>query len=276
MSDETVKTDQPIDPMEMSLEDFQKALSDEPVDIGEASAEQVSVEEGTEEPLPPETGTEEETPGPDEELFEIVYKGEVKKLPKTKIKELAQKGFSYHEDMNRIAKQKKIVKLIEEDEEIGKLVNDYVVNRAKPKLAKLDEYDSEEAWLSENLKRLQKAEKFAKVQQPNPGQDIIEFFRDKDPENYERVLLAISQQADNLTVAEYKKANSSLEGLEELYDKTKRSMATNTTGQEGAPRQTFRVRSGGGDPPRTTQTTSKVWELSSKDFEKMLQEARGY
>ena len=127
-----------VDPMDLSAEDFAK-----------------SVEELIDVPEPTEVeSTEAEPVQKSDETFEIVYKGETKKLSREEIKNLAQKGFSYHQDMNRIASKKKLVSLIEEDEEIGKLVDDYVRNRAKPKVTKLEDYPSEEEWLSDNIKRI--------------------------------------------------------------------------------------------------------------------------
>ena len=255
------------DPMELSAEEFQESIAE----LTTAAPEEP--EEGFTPGDFPEEETEEEKPKKDEELFEIVYKGEVKKLTRDKVKELAQKGFSYHADMNRIAPHKKIVQLIEEDEEIGKMVNNYVAERAKPKTSKLDDFDTEEAWLEDNLKRMRKAEKFSQVKPPSPGQEIIEFFRDKDPENYEKVLTALGEHANQLTVAEYKKVNESMEELEAFYDEVKGKVIN---GVSSKPKQTFRTRSGGGAPPRADKSSPKAWEMSSKDFNQMIQKVKGY
>ena len=270
------QTEQEIkDPMDLSAEEYEATVSElisTPQDeVEEVDEEQQLAElESTDEP-DVETKTEES----DEELFEIVYKGEVKKLPRSKVKELAQKGFSYHADMNRIAPHKKIVELIESDEEIGKMVNDYVAERVKPKMTRLDDYESEEAWLEDNLKRQRKAEKFSQVQPPSPGQEIIAFFRDKDPENYETVLKAIGEHAEQLTVAEYKKINESMEELEAYYDRIKDKVVSGST-SSSKPKQTFRTRSGGGAPPRPSKSDQKAWEMSSKDFNQMIQKVKGY
>lgn len=249
-----------VDPMDLSAEDFAKSVEElidapEPTEVESIEAE------------PVQKSTE-----PDE-TFEIVYKGETKKLSREEIKNLAQKGFSYHQDMNRIASKKKLVSLIEEDEEIGKLVDDYVRNRAKPKVTKLEDYSSEEEWLSDNIKRINKAEKYAKQTQSNPGQEIIEFFRMKDPENYEKVLVEVAKQANDLTVNEYIKVNSSMEELERFYDTVKGRLANP---EASKPKQTFRMKSGGGEVSRPKENSTKVWELSAKDFNKAISEARGY
>ena len=154
-----------VNPMDLSKEEYQEQVS--------KLVNEEPIVEVTEEPVIPELDepdiTDEsdqddisESTEPEEDLFEIVYKGEVKKLPKDKMIELAQKGFSYHSDMNRIAPHKKLVTLIEEDEEISTLVNDYLLKRAKPTTSKLEDFDTEEAWLEDNLERRQKAEKFKK------------------------------------------------------------------------------------------------------------------
>lgn len=248
-----------VDPMDLSTEDFAKSV-EKLIDVPEPT-----------EPEPTEVEPEQKS----DETFEIVYKGETKKLSREEIKNLAQKGFSYHQDMNRIASKKKLVSLIEEDEEIGKLVDDYVRNRAKPKVTKLEDYPSEEEWLSDNIKRINKAEKYAKQAQTqsNPGQEIIEFFRMKDPENYEKVLVEVAKQANDLTVNEYTKVNSSMEELERFYDTVKGRLANP---EASKPKQTFRMKSGGGEVSRPKENNTKVWELSSKDFNKAISEARGY
>lgn len=246
-----------VDPMDLSTEDFAKSV-EKLIDVPEPT-----------EPEPTEVEPEQKS----DETFEIVYKGETKKLSREEIKNLAQKGFSYHQDMNRIASKKKLVSLIEEDEEIGNLVDDYVRNRAKPKVTKLEDYPSEEEWLSDNIKRINKAEKYAKQTQTNPGQEIIEFFRMKDPDNYEKVLVEVAKQANDLTVNEYTKVNSSMEELERFYDTVKGRIANP---EASKPKQTFRMKSGGGEVSRPKENNTKVWELSSKDFNKAISEARGY
>ena len=170
----------PTDPMDLSSEEYERSISDLMGTLPEDAEQETELT--TE--LTTELGAEQETEVPDveedvvvkdveqdtEELFEIVYKGEVQKLPRNKVIELAQKGFSYHSDMNRIAPHKKLVTLIESDEEISKLVDNYVSERANPKTSKLDDFDTEEAWLEDNLKRQKAAEKFSQVKSATPGQ----------------------------------------------------------------------------------------------------------
>ena len=275
----------PTDPMDLSSEEYERSISDlmstPPEDVVIKDVEQ-EIEQETDVPdvpdIPDVPDVAEDVVVKDveqdaEELFEIVYKGEVQKLPRDKVIELAQKGFSYHSDMNRIAPHKKLVTLIEGDEEISTLVNDYVSERAKPTTSKLDDFDTEEAWLDDNLKRQKAAEKFSQAE-PTPGQEIIEFFRDKDPENYEKVLGALGDHANQLTMADYQKINGSMDELEKFYDNVKSKVVTETPVVK--PKQTFRTRSGGGAPPRQTSTKQKAWEMSSKDFNKMIQTVKGY
>lgn len=250
-----------VDPMELSDEEYQKSIAD------------LSGQEETEEVVEPVIlGQEEET----EDLFEIVYKGEVQKVTRDKVIELAQKGYSYHTDMNKIAPHKKLVKLIESDEEIGNIVNEYVKNRAKPKMSKLEDFESEEAWLEDNLQRQKKAEKFKEIHEASPGQEVIEFFRNKDPKNYEKVLSALSEHANQLTVAEYDKINHDMDKLEEFYDVVKQKVLSVGISDPTRPAPSFRSRSGGGAPPRTKGTEPKAWEMSSKDFNKIIQKVKGY
>lgn len=276
MPEQTEQTEQEEikDPMDLSAEEYEASVSElistpqDEVDEEVDEEQKLIALESTDEPE-----VETKTTESDEELFEIVYKGEVKKLPRSKVKELAQKGFSYHADMNRIAPHKKIVELIESDEEIGKMVNDYVAERVKPKTTRLDDYESEAAWLEDNLKRQRKAEKFSQIAKPSPGQEIIAFFRDKDPEHYETVLKAVGEHAEQLTVAEYKKINDSMDELEAYYDRIKEKVISGTSSK---PKQTFRTRSGGGAPPRQSKSGQKAWEMSSKDFNQMIQKVKGY
>jgi hypothetical protein len=280
------------DPMALDTDDYEKTKAkllsqefetEEPVDTESESTESESTEseeqesaEDFEDILLDDTSSDDENTKDlkADDTFEIIYKGERKQLTKDKVIELAQKGFSYHADMNRIAPHKKIVTLIEEDEDLANLVNNYVEERAKPKTSKLEDFDSEEAWLEDNLKRVKKAEQFAQVQPPSPGQEIIEFFQTKDPENYEKVLGSMGQYAERLSVAEYKKINESMEELEKFYDNVKQQVIS--TPVKTRPKQTFRARSGGGEPPRQEKSKPKVWEMSSKDFNKLIQKVKGY
>jgi chemotaxis protein histidine kinase CheA len=270
------------DPMEMTKEEYDASISElinveqtEEPEAEEPEAEEPEAEEPeAEEPEAEEPEAEEpevEEPETDEQLFEIMYKGKKHKLTREKMTELAQKGFSYHTDMNRIAPHKKLVTLIESDEEISKIVNNYVAERAKPKVSKMEDFDTEEEWLEDNLTRRQKAAKFAQVKSSTPGQEIIDFFRTKDPENYEKVLTAVGSEASQLTVAEYEEINKSMVKLEEFYDKVKAKISAPVK-----PKPTFRARSGGGVLPRKTKGGKNAWELSSKDFNKLIQEVKGY
>jgi len=256
------------DPMDLSDEEYQKSVQE--------LTSQDSTETETPEPLVPELEDEqEEEEVKDEELFEIVYKGETQKVSREKIIELAQKGYSYHSDMNRIAPHKKLVKLIEGDQEIGNLVNDYVKNRAKPQTSKLEDFESEEAWLEDNLERQKKAEKFKEIHEATPGQEIVEFFRNKDPKNYEKVLSAVGQYANELTVKEYDAINHDMDKLEAFYEEVKVQVLSKGD-PTMRPSASFRSRSGGGAPPRTKKSEPKAWEMSSKDFNKIIQKVKGY
>ena len=189
--------------------------------------------------------------------------------------ELAQKGFSYHSDMNRIAPQKKLVTLIESDEKIGELVNDYVKERATPRTSKLEDFETEEAWLEDNLTKREDAKKFTNTSESTPQQEIIGFFMEKDPDHYEQVLTALGDHVGALSVNEYEVINSDMGKLEEFYDKVKEKVVNPSTGQV-KPKATFRARSGGGAPPRVAKSSKNAWEMSSKDFDKIISKVKGY
>lgn len=290
------------DPMELSPEEYEAeqqrllSLGDE---VTEETTEEVSEEtieyvEGTTE-VPEETveadieeTTEEVVEDVKEErLYDIQYKGQTKRLTEAEMTALAQKGFSYNSDMNKIREKKKIVTLIEADPEIGNLVDNYIKEKANPKIQKLDNFDTEEDWLQANITASQESAKYKEIQQkvqdPTPpgakeGTAVVNHLAERDPEHHKVVLSSMGKYASKLTKAQYDRVNTSVEALEEFYDAVKVEVLKGNPPQpiKTKPKPSFRIKSGGGTPPRQAKTEPKAWEMSSKDFNEVLRKAKGY
>ena len=228
----------------------------------------------------PET---EKTTESDESITEIVHNGQVHKFTKEKLIELAQKGFDYD---FKVGPHGKIVKMIEADPEIAKIVNERWQEKAtgtKPasgteegfKVKGIDEYESEAEWLQDNIKQAiefgQSQQTPVVQQQPARNTAVADALKMRDPEHSNMVIAAMPTYAAQLSVSDYGRIDSDMGALCQFYDfvKTKELAKTKSTPVKVST-PGFRVKSGGGDAPKTEGKQDVAWKLSRDDFQKQL------
>jgi len=238
---------------------------------------------------------EQTTPQPkDEELTEIVHNGQVFRLTKQELVNMAQKGFDYNRKMGP---HQKLVQLIEADPGVSKVVDDYIQGKFKQegepqfKPLPLTDYDSEEEWLKANLVKamgeMAPATKPVDTQPANvsnPADVIAEALFNRDTEHFHEVAPLLDNYAKKyLTVAEYNHINDprNRKDLFRFYDKVKEHLLSQRSSQPPTPRKEgerprFSAKPGGGEAPRKPDKTNVAWELPNDEFQKVLAKARGF
>jgi len=233
-----------------------------------------------------------------DDLTEIVHNGQVFRLTKQELVNLAQKGFDYNRKMGP---HQKLVQLIEADPGVSKVVNDYIQGKFKQegepqfKPLPLTDYDSEEEWLKANL--VKAMGEMAPPAQTAPAQTattdpaeaaanvIAEALFNRDTEHFHEVAPVLDTYARKyLTVAEYNHINDprNRKDLFRFYDKVKehllnqRSSASPPSPRSTEERPRFSAKPGGGEAPRKPDKTNVAWELPNDEFQKVLAKARGF
>lgn len=215
------------------------------------------------------------------ETFEIVHRGQVHKVTKEKLVELAQKGFDY--DV-KVGPHGKLVQLIDSDRGAADVLNDYIRSKysapieKKPSLKPMSEYDDERQWLEDNVKTIV-------AQQPKPqpvNQDPVSVMKAAiqayDPTGSFDVIPALADHAVRLSVRDSRTieeaaARGDMRPFFKFYDHVKAQLKPSLP----PPKQSFKMKSGGGEPPRTTDKQINAWDLPAKDFQAMLAKVKsGY
>jgi len=253
-------------------------------------ADKETKEEGGKKEAPKETPRFKlETPEPEKEsddngFTEIVHNGQVHRITKDKLIELAQKGFDYD---FKVGPHGKIVQMIDSDPEIAKIVSDHWEKKLsgdkeeKPsfKVKEIDDYDSETEWLQDNI---QNAIEFGKsqsapvVQQPARNTAVADALKMRDPEYCDKVISAMPNYASQLSVTDYQRIDSDMGALCQFYDFVKTQELAKTAAPTKVGTPGFRVRSGGGEAPKVAGKKSVAWNLSKDDFQKELNKIKGY
>jgi len=223
-----------------------------------------------------------------DDFVDIVHNGQVHKITKEKMIELAQKGFDYD---SKVGPHGKIAQMINTDPELTKMVDDYWRGKVKDdeaidnkfKVLSMDDYETEELWMQANMQSVyDKVKKDtpepAAPQPKNDESSSVTALRARDPENFERVYSKLSEYAEKLTVKDYRKVDSDLASLCKFYDFVKEQEGSKKDGGTSSAQKKpgFRVKSGGGDAPSSKGEDSPAWKLSKKDFQKQLDKIKGY
>jgi len=252
------------------------------------------------EPLQPETAPASEDED-SEDTIEIVYHGQVHRLTKEKIVNLAQKGFDYE---TKVGPHGKIVQMIEADPELAQIVaahwkkkTEGPTKEEKPgdeaqalEVKPMDEYDSEVDWLKDNLQGVvkllgataQKKGGDASTEATAPQQSpVATMLLTRDPKHFHHVMSKFPEYVGRLSVADYQRIDSDPAALCQFYDFVKdQEVEKLTTTSEGKPSSSnkppFKVKSGGGEAPRASDDVDAAWKLSNKDFETQLAKVKGY
>lgn len=225
----------------------------------------------------PETAEISPEDKPEDEKIEIVHNGQVYKLTKDKLVELAQKGFDYD---FKVGPHGKLAQMIDSDPGLSKVVDDYwqgkVVGDEKFEVKPLDNYESEEAWLADNLKRsLESAPRPQAAPQSSNNRTVSNALQMRDPEHFNMVLSKIPEYAKQLTVVDYQRIDSDMGALCQFYDFVKEQEIAKISKVRETKAPGFRVKSGGGESPKA-DSVSPAWKLSKEDFQKQLDRVKGY
>ena len=143
------------------MTDQAQAVESDPLErmIGILDEEEglTAAEAGTDEPEDEEQSAEddsEETTEEPEEWEEIEHNGEIKKLSKTEVKELAQKGFDYTQKTQQIAEERRVVEaeraFVRQQAELQAAFTDHIAD-AKAIQSQLKQYDEVpwQDWISQ-------------------------------------------------------------------------------------------------------------------------------
>lgn len=226
----------------------------------------------------------EEEAGKDGKI-DIIHNGQVYSFTKEKIVELAQKGFDYD---FKVGPHGKIAQMIEADPNLSRVVDDYWQEKADAggekdkefEVSSVDDYDNEEAWLQDNVRKA--ISSIAKATQPAPqpqvepqGGTMADALRMRDPEFFNQVYPKLDGYAEQLTMSEYRKVDSDMAALCQFYDFVKEQEQGKARKPKEVKTPGFRVKSGGGEAPKASNITP-AWKLSREDFQKQLDKVKGY
>lgn len=268
---------------------------------------------------PEDQGTEDKQQPPikgskaDDELVDIVVNGQVHRVPKSRLQDLAARGLRYEQEVKPL---EPALQVIRSDPGAQQALEAYLRQRvtggAQPtqpqpepeefKPEPITEFSSEEEWLAANIRkydqylrsRLQAQQPQAPQVDPNlvAQQARVEALRSalmaRDPEHFQTVVAKLPEYARKLPVEVYEKVNSDPAALVKFYGWVRKQVlgdqrqAAKPTAQAQqsqpaqptTPKPSFRARSGGGIPPRPT--TDEAWEMSREEFERRLAEAKGF
>ena len=259
-----------------------------PEGVGEDSGKEEDPDDGGEkkttpifEPTPikePETKAEEDA------FEEIVHRGQVHRVTKEKLKELAQKGFDYD---TKVGAHGKIARMIETDPEFAKIVNNAWAEKNRPKklqVKTIDDYENEDDWLRDNLQTIVGDTVATQVNtmiqsQPPPAQTstVAQTLMARDPQGFNATMSVLPQYLQKLSIENYRRIDTDFSALCEFYDYVKGAEAAGgqkTPIKSNAP--SFKVRSG--SPAVKTKDTdlNYAWDLSNKDFNKEIAQIKGY
>lgn len=292
------------DAFDLSDEDFRKAIDEGVTEEEEGQEDQAEVlqeEEGNpeadevddevgkaEESEKVEESDEETKPsfnlGDESGMFEIKHKGQVYRLTKDRLINLAQKGFDYD---SKVGPHARLVDLINSDKEAQSLLDEHFRKKAgmEPKVKPYAEFgDNPDEWLKENLK-----ENAGAVRQPpqqprpvNPLEVVAHRLEQRDPEHFLKVTEKMPKYRQFLTVGQMERIQQDFNALCSFYDQVKKyegiggveEAKTESAPKTPKPKPPFRSVSGG--KAAKTIEGKNFWEMSKKEFADMKARARGY
>ena len=225
------------------------------------------------------------------QMVELVHKGKTVTVSMQDAINLAQKGYDYEDKTAKLAPHRRLVKLVEEDEELQDVINSYVTSKTTGDLPKRDDFENEDEWLAASVNKAVsniapfttgKAETEVDTDTTivsTTEAPIVTKLRGLDPQNFDKIAPHFIAAAKQLTVEQYQQISTSEANVIKLYDIVKNRVlkgptSSSSTGLNGK-QKTFNLRSN-----RTTSgkraPKKNVWDLSNKEFDKQLQRAKGY
>jgi hypothetical protein len=246
---------------------------------------------------------------------DIKHNGQIHRVTREKAIELAQKGFDYdkkvgpHQNFAKllevdselrqkvndhvrsrmrgettVQQQQQQQQQVQPPEDPFKdAEDDDPITVADARKALKTQADQIDARLNERLQELQ--QRSAPSPQPNqadlsPGDRLL---LGRDPENYQSVRPYLHDYAQRyLTMAQLERVDNDPKALIEFYDWVKEQVLTSQQQQTSAQNRkktsrdsSFRMQSGGGQPPRQTDEGEDVWKKSKKEFDELIQEFKG-
>lgn len=212
----------------------------------------------------------------EDDLEEIVHMGQVHRISKEKLKELAQKGFDYD---SKVGPHGKIARMIEANPAIAKMVQDTWDKKDQPKdlqIKSLDDYEDENEWLKANLQTAI-ADNININEQPRSQAEpqvspIAQTLMMRDPQHFKTVMDKMPEYLSRLTVENYKRVDTDLSALCEFYDYVKEQEIS--VADKPTQKPSFKVRSMGTAPKEND--VDYAWKIPNKDFEKQLAKIKGY
>lgn len=257
-------------------EDGDKGQEENPVEVKPFSLEEPE----------PEKKAETEAAKEEAQTFEIVHRGQVHKVTREKLVELAQKGFDYD---FKVGPHGKLVQLIDADRGAQDVLNGYIRDKygkpeekAAPKLKPMSEYDDERKWLEDNVKTLveNQPRPAPAKSRPDPVGVMKAAIQSYDPTGSPEIIPMLAQEAMGLSVRdsriiEESAAKGDLMPFFKFYDHVKGKVSASKPTAKPAQAPSFRMKSGGGEPPRTSEKQINAWEMPQKDFQAMLAKVKG-
>ena len=281
-----------------SLEDGD--TGQEETEEGEGEPDKKPAEE--EEEVKPFT-LEEEEPG--ESFLEIVHGGQTKSLTKEEAIRKAQMGEDYEHKMKMIAPHRRLIELVSQDQNLQKLIAQYVQSGGKvslaepeqPKLKPISDYtgdDAAERWLADGIKALTAP----KPEKPNvtPQNEDVglalqvrAILSISDPDNFDQVFPVMIQNLPTLSHRDINTINSQcadgdFRGIAKFYNYVRDNIVKPKAKPELKVIKTekpekFRAKPGGGKPPKESSADGDLpdaFSYSDEEFRKVVAKAKGH
>ena len=278
----------------------------------------VDDEAGAEEPAEPEVGAAQprELEQPDSpEIVEIVVDGQVHRVLRDKLNELAAKGMKYAQEVEPL---KEVVSLVRSDPGAQQVLEQYLRSRIAgaapqkaPQVPAIDfepdpitQYQDEKEWLRANINRALNmygekiakniaASAFAAQRQAMLAEQIKLSLAARDPEHHQLIVAKMLEDAKQLPKERYDRVQTDIAEFMRYYEETRskvlgqQNTANPPSAQAVKPQPTavqqstaapapFRVRSGGGLPPTATNREDEAWVLPREKFLETLAKVKGY
>ena len=223
----------------------------------------------------------------EEEVFTLLHGGKVITLPKSKVINLAQQGFDYQEKTTKLAPYRRLIKLVEDDPELQEKINNHVVSKKIPSLAKREDFETEDEWLKANMTTVASkmnpafsTETEGTATSPSTEEaPIVRALKLRDPEHFTTVAPHLVSAIKKLTMEQYQSISNDPAEVVKFYDFVKArvlSPPAKAPLASGQPvKKTFNLRSG---MSRSSAAPEKknIWELSNKDFDRLTRKVKEY
>jgi len=253
---------------------------------------------------------------PEDELVDIVVNGQVHRVPKSRLQDLAAQGLRYEQEVKPL---EPTLQMIRSDPGAQQALESYLrarIGEGVPEQSQqtpeapeefkpepITEFSSEEEWLAANFRKYDK-DLWSRLQSQQPQapavdpqivaqQARVEALRSalmaRDPEHFQTVVAKIREYARKLPVEVYEKVDSDPAEFVKFYGWVRKQVLGEQ--QQAAPGGTQPTASQAPAQPTTPKpsfrarsgggipprpTTDEAWEMSREEFERRLAEAKGF